>query len=104
MKCFFAGYDSFSNESWNLKLVDYIKKVLADPRVRVIGVCYGHQIIGRALGISVGRSNAGWEISATAMDLTEVGKTVFGQDTLVCTVVILTLALSPTAVSCCTYA
>jgi GMP synthase-like glutamine amidotransferase len=77
------GYDSFSNESWTLKLVEYTKEVLMDGRVRAIGVCYGHQIIGRALGVPVGRSTSGWEVSVVAINLTELGKSVLRQDTLV---------------------
>lgn len=77
------GCDPFNNEPWTLKLVEYTKKILMDGRVRAIGVCYGHQIIGRALGVPVGRSPSGWEVSVVAINLTELGKSVFGQDTLV---------------------
>jgi GMP synthase-like glutamine amidotransferase len=51
--------------------------------VRIIGVCFGHQILGRALGVPVGRSDIGWEIAVCDVDLTEKGKALFGKDTLV---------------------
>jgi GMP synthase-like glutamine amidotransferase len=51
--------------------------------VRLVGVCFGHQIIGRALGQKVGRSEGGWEISVTPMQLTTKGKELFGLDEVV---------------------
>lgn len=61
----------------------FTEKVLAQDRVRVIGVCFGHQILGRALGAKVGRSDNGWEISVLPVELTAKGKEVFQQDSLV---------------------
>jgi GMP synthase-like glutamine amidotransferase len=64
--------------------VDFVKKILFEQtRVRLIGVCFGHQIIGRALGQKVGRSEGGWEISVTPMQLTAKGKELFGVEELV---------------------
>lgn len=57
--------------------------MLAQDRVRIIGVCFGHQILGRALGVKVGRNDAGWEISVCDVDLTEKGKELFQRDKLV---------------------
>ena len=63
--------------------MDFTKKVLEQKRVRLVGVCFGHQIIGRALGQKVGRSDGGWEISVTPMQLTEKGRQLFGVQELV---------------------
>jgi hypothetical protein len=63
--------------------VEFTKKVLAQDRVRLIGVCFGHQIIGRALEQKVGRSDRGWEVSVTPMELTAKGKELFGVEELV---------------------
>jgi GMP synthase-like glutamine amidotransferase len=60
-----------------------VKKVLAQDRVRLIGVCFGHQIIGRALDQKVGRSDRGWEVSVTPMQLSAKGKELFGVEELV---------------------
>ena len=51
--------------------------------MRIIGACFGHQIVGRALGASVGRSDKGWETSVTAIDLTKRGQEIFGKTSLV---------------------
>jgi hypothetical protein len=64
--------------------VDFTKRILFEQkRVRLVGVCFGHQIIGRALGQKVGRSEGGWEISVTPMQLTAKGKELFGLDEVV---------------------
>ena len=63
--------------------MDFVKKVLEQDRVRMIGVCFGHQVIGRALGVKVGRSDEGWEIAVLPVQLTVKGKELFKQDTLV---------------------
>jgi hypothetical protein len=76
-----SKHNSFDNDEWILKLVDFTKKVLEQQRVRIIGVCFGHQIVGRALGVKVGRKE--WEVSVTALDLTKRGQEIFGQNALV---------------------
>jgi GMP synthase-like glutamine amidotransferase len=78
-----SKHNSFDNDPWILKLVEFTEKVLKQDRVRIIGVCFGHQILGRALGARVGRSDNGWEIAVLPVELTAKGKEVFQQDTLV---------------------
>ncbi|KAH6724775.1 class I glutamine amidotransferase-like protein [Leptodontidium sp. MPI-SDFR-AT-0119] len=77
-----SKHNSFDNDPWILKLVDFVKRVLDQRRVRIIGVCFGHQILGRALGAKVARSEEGWEISVTGMDLTKKGQELFGRTSL----------------------
>ena len=78
-----SRHNSFEDEPWILKLVDFTKKILEQRRVRIIGVCFGHQIVGRAMGAKVARSDKGWEISVTAVDLTKKGQQLFGKTSLV---------------------
>ncbi|CAL3962872.1 unnamed protein product [Diplocarpon coronariae] len=77
-----SKYNSFDDDPWILRLVDFTKKLLAQRRVRILGVCFGHQILGRALGAAVGRSDGGWEVSVTTMDLTKRGQEIFGTTSL----------------------
>ena len=84
-----SKYNAFDNDPWIVKLVEFTRRVLEEQdRVRVIGVCFGHQIVGRALGMKVDRSFAGWEISVTNMELTEKGMEIFkvnGKQMVSCT-------------------
>ncbi|KAK2768907.1 hypothetical protein FQN53_006212 [Emmonsiellopsis sp. PD_33] len=77
-----SRHNSFDDIPWINKLVDYTSKVLAQDRVRIIGVCFGHQIIGRAMGVKVGPNEAGWEVAVHDIDLTEKGKEVLGLEKL----------------------
>jgi GMP synthase-like glutamine amidotransferase len=73
-----SRYNSFDNTPWILALVQYVKTALLEhPRIKVIGVCFGHQIVGRALGAEVGRAPAGWELAVTQVSLTPLGRTLF---------------------------
>ncbi|KAF4631904.1 hypothetical protein G7Y89_g6225 [Cudoniella acicularis] len=74
-----SKYTSFDDDPWILKLVEFTKEVLKQRRVRIIGICFGHQIVGRAMGVKVGRSDKGWEISVIALDLTKRGQEIFGK-------------------------
>lgn len=78
-----SKHNSFDNDPWILKLVDFVKSILEQKRVRIVGICFGHQILGRALGATVGRSEKGWEVSVTPIELTPLGKKIFGLSTLV---------------------
>jgi GMP synthase - Glutamine amidotransferase domain len=74
-----SKHNAFDNDEWIVRLVDYVRDVVQNqPRIKVIGICFGHQIVGRALGAKVGRSDKGWEISVTETKLTEKGKEIFG--------------------------
>ncbi|KIW34101.1 uncharacterized protein PV07_00900 [Cladophialophora immunda] len=75
-----SRHDSFADTPWINKLVDYTAKILSETTVRVIGVCFGHQIVGRALKAEVGRNPEGWEAAVNDVQLSEKGKQVFGVD------------------------
>ncbi|KAK6343981.1 hypothetical protein TWF696_007632 [Orbilia brochopaga] len=76
-----SRYNAWADDAWIVRLVDFTKACV-ERKVPVIGICFGHQIVGRALGSVVNRNEAGWEVAPTALDLSEKGKEVFGQDTL----------------------
>ncbi|KAL3473047.1 class I glutamine amidotransferase-like protein [Aspergillus californicus] len=77
-----SKHNSFESHPWILKLVDFTRKAIDDSRVKILGICFGHQIIGRALGVEVGRNSAGWEVAVCDVNLTEKGKEVFGVEEL----------------------
>lgn len=77
-----TGHNSFEDVPWINTLVDFVAKILKQNRIRTIGVCFGHQIVGRAMGAKVGRSGDGWEASVDDIDLLPRGKQLFNKERL----------------------
>ncbi|KAK0715187.1 class I glutamine amidotransferase-like protein [Lasiosphaeris hirsuta] len=77
-----SKHSAFRDDEWITALVEFTRKALIDLRIRVVGICFGHQIVARAMGVPVRRSDAGWEISVTETRLSEKGCELFGKETL----------------------
>jgi anthranilate/para-aminobenzoate synthase component II len=78
-----SRHTAFDDDPWILKLVEYARQAIETGRIRVVGVCFGHQIIGRAMGARVGKSDKGWEVAVTDVDLTDKGKAIFQLEKMV---------------------
>lgn len=77
-----SRYNSFEDVPWINTLADFTAKILKQHRIRTIGVCFGHQIVGRAMGAKVGRSADGWEAGVNDVNLSDKGKQIFGKEKL----------------------
>ncbi|EIW74995.1 class I glutamine amidotransferase-like protein [Coniophora puteana RWD-64-598 SS2] len=66
-------------DQWIEKLGKLLHTVATDhPKVKLMGVCFGHQIISKAvLGLPVGENPKGWEIGPYEVNLNETGKQLF---------------------------
>ncbi|KAH6641041.1 class I glutamine amidotransferase-like protein [Chaetomium tenue] len=69
---------AYADDAWVVRLAAFVRGLLEGGRVRVIGVCFGHQIVARALGAKVAPAPGGWELSVTEVQLSEEGRGVFG--------------------------
>ena len=79
-----AGYSAFETAPWLLRLLEFVRAVLAQTRVRLLGVCFGLQVIAHAMGATVARNALGFEVSVCEVQLTERGRALFdGRETLV---------------------
>ncbi|KAI0325131.1 class I glutamine amidotransferase-like protein [Cubamyces sp. BRFM 1775] len=79
-----SAASAYENLDWINKLVDYVRFLSKDkPQIRLIGICFGHQIIARALGGECVPNDGKWEIGVTEIDLTEIGQKLLGVSTLV---------------------
>lgn len=62
------------------KLAEWIKYVCNEPsmtHVKMLGICFGHQIIARALGGRCERGQQGWELGVHAVRLSAEGERWF---------------------------
>jgi GMP synthase-like glutamine amidotransferase len=82
-KLTFTEFTAFHDDPWILKLVDFVSKVYTTTKKPIVGICFGHQIIGRALGANVGLSPGGWEICVDRINLNETGQKLLGVSSLV---------------------
>ncbi|KAJ4958426.1 hypothetical protein NE237_025537 [Protea cynaroides] len=53
--------DAYGDELWILKLC-FLLQTLNAMGKKVLGICFGHQVLCRALGGKVGRAYGGWDI------------------------------------------
>uniref|UniRef100_A0A0D9VXK3 Glutamine amidotransferase domain-containing protein n=1 Tax=Leersia perrieri TaxID=77586 RepID=A0A0D9VXK3_9ORYZ len=58
--------DAHGDEPWILALVDLIRRQHAAGK-RILGVCFGHQVLCRALGGKTGRAKKGWDIGVNCI-------------------------------------
>ncbi|KAL2939855.1 Gamma-glutamyl peptidase 3 [Bienertia sinuspersici] len=63
-----SPFDAYGNEYWILKLC-LILQTLDAMQKKVLGICFGHQVLCRALGGKVGRSPTGWDIGITEIKI-----------------------------------
>ncbi|KAL0064544.1 hypothetical protein AAF712_008489 [Marasmius tenuissimus] len=79
-----SAANAYDKIPWTTKLISYIARVSdpstsPHPQLRVVGICFGHQIVALAVGGICERTpGAKWEIGPTPISLTPLGKEVFG--------------------------
>lgn len=60
--------DAFSDEPWIVRLRDYVReRFLAGDKL--LGICFGHQLLAHSLGGHAGRSEKGWGLGVQQYEL-----------------------------------
>ena len=59
--------DSFSDEPWVVELRRRVSGLL-EQKKRLLGICFGHQLIALCLGAKVGRAPQGWGVGRMSYD------------------------------------
>ncbi|KAK9130280.1 hypothetical protein Sjap_010767 [Stephania japonica] len=65
-----SPFDAFGDELWILQLCILLQN-LATMKKKVLGICFGHQVLCRALGGKVGRADSGWDIGLRKVELVD---------------------------------
>ncbi|PFH51639.1 hypothetical protein AMATHDRAFT_74819 [Amanita thiersii Skay4041] len=74
-----SASNAYDDIEWINKLVAYIARIAeTKPSMKIIGICFGHQIVARALGGKVVWNDGKWEVGPTVVTLTDLGKSFFG--------------------------
>lgn len=72
-----AAHTSYESVPWIDKLVSFLSDLATQPHfqhLKIIGICFGLQVLARALGGTCERCPDGWEIGVYDVELTEDGK------------------------------
>ncbi|KAF7563638.1 hypothetical protein G7046_g440 [Stylonectria norvegica] len=74
-------HDADKDDPWVPKLLEFVQGAYAAKKP-ILGLCYGHQIISRALGGKVSRNPGGWEVTVKQVNLTPQGSNLFGKKSI----------------------
>ena len=77
-----SKYSTYDNFEWIHKLRVLIRH-LDVIRKKMIGICFGHQIIADALGCKIEKNSNGWEVSVCNVKLNSIGKKLFSSKKLI---------------------
>lgn len=65
-----SRYNSYDNDSWIITLLNWVQQ--ADQhKVKMAGICFGHQLIARALNADVNKSPKGWGLGKTQVQINQ---------------------------------
>jgi GMP synthase-like glutamine amidotransferase len=72
------GYSAYEDIPWIHALNDYVKRIYQEfPSKKIIGICFGHQIVAQALGGKVELNQKGWELAVRRVIMAESAKGIF---------------------------
>ena len=63
-----SRHGTYEQLSWIGELTEWIRSLHKDQR-RMVGICFGHQLIAQALGGRSGKSDRGWGVGLQTWDL-----------------------------------
>lgn len=62
--------DAFSDEPWIVRLREFVLERYKEG-AKLVGICFGHQLLAYTLGAHVGRSDKGWGLGVHEYSLTQ---------------------------------
>ncbi len=65
-----SKFGVYDDEPWIKQLIGCVQRIDAD-RIRLVGICFGHQLIAQALGGVAEKSTKGWGIGVRTMQFSD---------------------------------
>lgn len=65
--------DAYGDDAWICELLTLLNKLHLMNK-KILGICFGHQILARALGGKVARANSGWDIGVRIINFSSTTK------------------------------
>ncbi|GAA5899679.1 putative amidotransferase [Sporobolomyces salmoneus] len=73
-----SAASAYESDPWILDLVSYLQNLSSlNSSLKLIGICFGHQIIARAYGAKTEKNEKGWEVGTRNLELTHTAKQLF---------------------------
>jgi GMP synthase-like glutamine amidotransferase len=64
-----SKHNSYDEDDWIVTLKDYIRQLMKNNK-KLIGICFGHQVIAHALGGVAAKSDKGWGVGIATSRIT----------------------------------
>lgn len=68
-----SPFGVYEDEPWIIKLLEFIRAVVA-AEIPIVGICFGHQAIAKALGGEVVKAPEGWGLGIRSVAMTPAGQ------------------------------
>lgn len=80
-----SKYSSYDDKVNNIEWISQLKSKVREmdqKKIKLVGICFGHQIIAESLGGKVIKNSLGWEVSVSQIHTSKLGKQLLKQETL----------------------
>ncbi|CAI9287007.1 unnamed protein product [Lactuca saligna] len=68
--------DAYGDDAWICELLTLLNKLQLMNK-KILGICFGHQILARALGGKVARAESGWDVGVRSINLSSSSMKIF---------------------------
>jgi len=62
-----SSASAYDDVEWIKSFIEFLKKVHFSTEIKVVGICFGFQILAQALGGVVVKNELGWEVGPTSL-------------------------------------